>query len=121
MDSSSVSSTSKGPSSSAATASVNESIGRGAAAVILAAAFVACFLSAGAWVESRHATEDTRRVEITNRENSDRVAREYKQIQVQLMYTNALMIREGMVHPGDLVFGPEGNLEYDGSKFKRKE
>lgn len=45
---------------------------------------------------------------------------ERKQIEVQLMYTNALMIREGMVRPGDMVFGPEGNLEFDGTKFKPK-
>ena len=44
--------------------------------------------------------------------------KEMKQIQVQLMYTNALLIREGLVRPGDMVFGPEGNLEYDGKKFK---
>lgn len=48
------------------------------------------------------------------------LAREYKLVQIQLMYTNALMIREGMVRPGDMVFGPEGNLEFDGNKFKPK-
>lgn len=46
--------------------------------------------------------------------------RERKQIEVQLMYTNALLIREGLVRPGDMVFGPEGNLEFDGRKFKPK-
>ena len=45
--------------------------------------------------------------------------KEAKQVQVQLMYTNALMIREGMVKPGDMVFGPEGNMEYDGSRFHK--
>ncbi len=43
--------------------------------------------------------------------------REAKQIEIQLMYTNAIMIREGMVRPGDMVYGPEGNLEYDGHKL----
>jgi len=46
--------------------------------------------------------------------------RELKQVQIQLMYTNALMIREGLVKPGDMVYGPEGNLEYNGKSFKPK-
>lgn len=46
------------------------------------------------------------------------MAREFKLIQVQLMYTNALLIRGGLVQPGDMVFGPEGNLLFDGTKFK---
>jgi type IV secretory pathway TraG/TraD family ATPase VirD4 len=75
-------------------------------AVILAAAFVACFLSSAAWVTSQTAAIA-----------AERNVREAKQVEVQLMYTNALMIREGLVRPGDMVFGPEGNLEYDGHKF----
>jgi hypothetical protein len=48
-------------------------------------------------------------------------SKEYKQIQVQLMYSNAIMLREGLAKPGDMVFGPEGNLEYAGGlKFKRE-
>lgn len=46
--------------------------------------------------------------------------KEAKQVQIQLMYTNALMIREGLVQPGDMVYGPEGNLEYNGKSFKPK-
>lgn len=45
-------------------------------------------------------------------------SKEYKQIQVQFMYFNSLLIRGGLIKQGDMVFGPEGNLEYDGSKFK---
>lgn len=49
-------------------------------------------------------------------------AKEYKQIQVQLMYSNAILLREGLARPGDMVFGPEGNLEYAGGfNFKRQE
>jgi hypothetical protein len=43
--------------------------------------------------------------------------REAKQVEIQLMYTNAILLREGMVRPGDVVYGPEGNLEYDGHKL----
>jgi hypothetical protein len=75
-------------------------------AVILAASFVACFLSSAAYVASQNAASA-----------AERQTHEAKQIEIQLMYTNALMIREGMVRPGDMVFGPEGNLEYDGHKF----
>jgi hypothetical protein len=74
--------------------------------VILAAAFVSCFLSSAAYIAAQNATAA-----------SERQTREAKQIEIQLMYTNALMIREGLVRPGDMVFGPEGNLEYDGHKF----
>lgn len=48
-------------------------------------------------------------------------AKEYKQVQVQLMYANAIMLREGLVQPGDMVYGPEGNLEYKRHELKRKE
>lgn len=41
-----------------------------------------------------------------------KLTHEAKQIQIQLMYTNAILIREGVVHSGDEVYGPEGNLEY---------
>lgn len=47
-------------------------------------------------------------------------AKEAKQVQVQLMYTNAILLREGLVRQGDMVYGPEGNLEYDG-KWVRPE
>lgn len=48
-------------------------------------------------------------------------AKEAKQVQVQLMYQNAIMLREGMIHSGDMVYGPEGNLEYSGKAVKPKE
>jgi len=48
-------------------------------------------------------------------------SKEFKQVQVQLMYTNAIMLREGLVQPGDMVYGPEGNLEYKRHELKRKE
>lgn len=47
--------------------------------------------------------------------------KEAKQVQVQLMYLNAIMLREGMVQPGDMVYGPEGNLEYKRHELRRKE
>ena len=47
--------------------------------------------------------------------------REAKQVQIQLMYANAIMLREGIVQPGDMVYGPEGNLEYKQHSLKRKE
>lgn len=47
--------------------------------------------------------------------------KEAKQIQIQLMYANAIMLREGLVQPGDMVYGPEGNLEYRQHELKRKE
>lgn len=46
--------------------------------------------------------------------------KEYKQVQVQLMYTNAIMLREGMVQSGDMVYGPEGNLEYKQHELRKK-
>jgi hypothetical protein len=46
--------------------------------------------------------------------------REAKQVQIQLMYANAIMLREGLVQPGDQVYGPEGNLEYKQHELKRK-
>ncbi len=50
-----------------------------------------------------------------------RSIKESKQVQVQLMYANAIMLREGLVQPGDMVYGPEGNLEYRSHELKRKE
>lgn len=46
--------------------------------------------------------------------------REMRQVQIQLMYANAIMLREGLVQPGDMMYGPEGNLEYKQHEFKRK-
>jgi hypothetical protein len=46
--------------------------------------------------------------------------REAKQVQIQLMYANAIMLREGLVQSGDMVYGPEGNLEYKQHELKRK-
>jgi hypothetical protein len=46
--------------------------------------------------------------------------REAKQVQIQLMYANAIMLRDGIVQPGDMVYGPEGNLEYKQHELKRK-
>ena len=48
-------------------------------------------------------------------------AKEFKQVQVQLMYSNAIMLREGLVKPGDMVYGPEGNLEYKNHQLKKQE
>lgn len=48
-------------------------------------------------------------------------AKEAKQVQVQLMYTNAILLREGLVRSGDMVYGPEGNLEYNGRAVRQKE
>lgn len=47
--------------------------------------------------------------------------REMRQVQIQLMYANAIMLRDGLVEPGDMVYGPEGNLEYRNHELKRKE
>ena len=44
--------------------------------------------------------------------DADRSARETKQLQIQVMDQNALLIREGLKQPGDTVYGPAGNLEY---------
>jgi len=49
------------------------------------------------------------------------LGREAKQVQIQLMYANAIMLREGLVQSGDMVYGPEGNLEYKQHELKRKE
>jgi hypothetical protein len=46
-------------------------------------------------------------------------ARETKQLQIQVMDQNALLIREGLAQPLDEVYGPAGNLEY--IKPKRRE
>jgi hypothetical protein len=46
--------------------------------------------------------------------------REAKQVQIQLMYANAIMLREGLVQPGDQVYGPEGNLEYRQHELRKK-
>lgn len=45
--------------------------------------------------------------------------REAKQVQIQLMYLNSIMLRDGLIQPGDMVFGPEGNLEYKQFKFEK--
>jgi len=49
------------------------------------------------------------------------VSKEFKQVQIQLMYSNALMLREGLVKPGDEVYGPEGNLLYRQHELKPKD
>lgn len=48
------------------------------------------------------------------------LSREAKQVQIQLMYANAIMLREGLVQSGDQVYGPEGNLMYKQHELKRK-
>ncbi len=48
-----------------------------------------------------------------------RVEREAKQLQIQVMDQNALNIRNGWVHPGDEVYGPAGNLEYKPREQRR--
>lgn len=37
---------------------------------------------------------------------------ETRQLQIQVMDHNALLIREGLAQPTDEVYGPAGNLEY---------
>jgi hypothetical protein len=54
-------------------------------------------------------------------DTNDRAITNLRQVQVQLMYANAIMLREGIVQPGDMVYGPEGNLEYKQHELKRKE
>jgi hypothetical protein len=72
------------------------------------------------WTNDRAAADAERRKnEIVAAELAR--AKEYKQIQVQLMYSNAILLREGLAKPGDMVFGPEGNLEYlGGFKFSKE-
>jgi hypothetical protein len=43
---------------------------------------------------------------------ADRAALQARQLQIQVMDQNALMIREGLKQPGDVIYGPAGNLEY---------
>jgi hypothetical protein len=43
---------------------------------------------------------------------SDGAARETKQLQIQVMDHNALLLREGILKPTDETYGPAGNLEY---------
>lgn len=45
-------------------------------------------------------------------------ARETKQLQIQVMDHNALLIREGLAQPTDEMYGPAGNLEYKPHKRK---
>lgn len=42
----------------------------------------------------------------------DRLVREARQVQIQVMDQNALLIREGLKQPTDTTYGPAGNLEY---------
>lgn len=49
---------------------------------------------------------------------SDRSAIETKQLQIQVMDQNALMIREGIKQPTDFTYGPAGNLEYQRKEKK---
>lgn len=46
------------------------------------------------------------------------IFQEQRQIQVQVMDHNALLIREGLAQPTDEVYGPAGNLEYKPHKRK---
>ena len=43
---------------------------------------------------------------------SDRAARETKQLQIQVMDMNALALRAGLLLPSDETYGPAGNLLY---------
>lgn len=45
---------------------------------------------------------------------------ETRQLQIQVMDHNALLIREGLAQPTDEVYGPAGNLEYKPHLPKRK-
>jgi hypothetical protein len=49
-----------------------------------------------------------------------RTEREYKLVQLQLMDQNAILIREGLKQPTDLVNGPAGNYQYDPSKSPKR-
>lgn len=46
-------------------------------------------------------------------------ARETKQLQIQVMDHNALLIREGLMQPTDETYGPAGNLEYRHKQEKK--
>lgn len=43
---------------------------------------------------------------------SDRAARETRQLQIQVMDHNALLLRAGILLPSDETYGPAGNLTY---------
>lgn len=47
---------------------------------------------------------------------SDRAAREAKQLQIQVMDHNALLLRAGILLPSDETYGPAGNLTYQPPK-----
>lgn len=51
---------------------------------------------------------------------SDRAERETKQLQIQVMDQNALLIREGLKQPTDETYGPAANLEYAPRKQEKK-
>jgi hypothetical protein len=45
-------------------------------------------------------------------------AHETKQLQIQVMDHNALLIREGLMQPTDETYGPAANLEYRRRKLE---
>lgn len=47
-------------------------------------------------------------------------AQQTRQLQIQVMDHNALLIREGLMQPTDEVYGPGGNLEYKFHKPQEK-
>lgn len=47
-------------------------------------------------------------------------AHETKQLQIQVMDHNALLIREGFIQPTDETYGPGANLEYKPRKQQEK-
>jgi hypothetical protein len=47
-------------------------------------------------------------------------AHETRQLQIQVMDQNALLIREGLAQPTDTTYGPAGNLEYKPHKPQEK-
>lgn len=49
---------------------------------------------------------------------SDRAAREAKQLQIQVMDHNALLLRAGILQAGDETYGPAANLTYVKPKGK---
>jgi hypothetical protein len=49
---------------------------------------------------------------------TDKLIHEVRQLQIQVMDHNALLIREGLSQPTDEAYGPAGNLEYKPHKGK---
>lgn len=72
------------------------------ALTLAVAAFVIAFIT------MQHASESKQDLQ----REVDRLVREARQVQIQVMDQNALLIREGLKQPTDTTYGPAGNLEY---------